>query len=97
VKFTRFRIEGKDWFDRAGQQAIFCQVNPFLVRSATSMGCSSISARRVSHLQRYLESGLQNLAQLRGIGSGHPDAPLALGVEALAYLSRARIIAIALG
>jgi hypothetical protein len=44
-----------------------------------------------------LESGLQNLALLRGIGSGHPDAPLALGVETLAYRSSARMIAIALG
>ena len=52
---------------------------------------------RVRHLQRHLESGLQNLAQRRGIGSGHPDAPLALGVETLAYRSRARMIAIALG
>ena len=61
------------------------------------MACSSISAPRVRQLQLHLESGLQNLALLRGIGSGHPDAPLALGVETLAYLSRARIIAIALG
>jgi hypothetical protein len=60
------------------------------------MACSSISAPRVRH-QRHLESGLQNLAELRGIGSGHPDAPLALGVETLAYRSRARMIPIALG
>jgi hypothetical protein len=44
-----------------------------------------------------LESGLQNLALLRGIGSGHPDAALALGVETLASRSSARMIAIALG
>jgi len=48
------------------------------------MGCSSISAPRVRQLQLHLESGLQNLALLRGIASGHPDAPLALGVETLA-------------
>jgi len=52
---------------------------------------------RVRQLKRHLESGLQNLALLRGIGSGHPDAPLALGVETLAYRSSARMIAIALG
>ena len=61
------------------------------------MACSSISAPRVGQLQRHLESGLQNLAQRRGIGSGHPDAPLALGVETLAYRSSARMIPIALG
>jgi len=61
------------------------------------MACSSISAPRVRQLQRHLESGLQTLSQLRGIASGHPDAPLALGVETLAYCSRARMIAIALG
>ena len=61
------------------------------------MACSSISAPRVRHLQRDFESGLQNLALLRGIGSGHPDAPLALGVETLSYRSMARMIAIALG
>lgn len=61
------------------------------------MACCSISAPRVGQLQRHLESGLQNLALLRGIGSGHPDAPLALGVETLAYRSRARMISIALG
>jgi hypothetical protein len=61
------------------------------------MACSSISAPRVRQLQRHLESGLQNLALLRGIGSGHPDAPLALGVETLAYRSSARMIPIALG
>ena len=53
VKFTRFRIEAKDWFDRA-------------------------SCPPVRQLQRQLESGLQNLALLRGIGSGHPDVPLSL-------------------
>ena len=72
VKLTRFRIERKNWFDRA-------------------------SCPPVRQLQRQLESGLQNFALLRGIGSGHPDAPLALGVETLAYRSRARMIAIALG
>lgn len=61
------------------------------------MACFSISAPRVRQLQLHLESGLQNLALLRGIGSGHPDAPLALGVETLAYRSSARMIPIALG
>jgi len=61
------------------------------------MACSSISAPLVRQLQLHLESGLQNLALLRGIGSGHPDAPLALGVETLAYRSSARMIPIALG
>ena len=61
------------------------------------MACSSIAAPRVRQLQLHLESGLQNLALLRGIGSGHPDAPLALGVETLAYRSSARMIPIALG
>lgn len=72
VKLTRFRIERKNWFDRA-------------------------SCPPVRQLQRQLESGLQNFALLRGIGSGHPDAPLALGVETVAYRSRAPMIAIALG
>ena len=31
VKFTRFRIEGKDWFDRAGQQAIYLPGQSFSV------------------------------------------------------------------
>ena len=52
---------------------------------------------RVRQLQRHLECGLQNLALLRGNGSGHPDAPLALGVETPAYRSSARMIANALG
>jgi hypothetical protein len=37
-----------------------------------------------------------SLVLLHGIGSGHPDSPLALGVETLAYRSIARMIAIAL-
>jgi len=129
---TRFRIEGKDWFDRAGQQAIYLPGQSFSVETSHFNGLlfnlnpqrlaatiSEVSRRRVplelaerwvqrpvaidltdprvKHLQRHLESGLQNLALLHGSGLGHPDAPLALGVETLAYRSSARMIAIALG
>ena len=129
---TLFRIEGKDWFDRAGQQAIYLPGQSFSVETSHFNGLlfnlcpqrlaetiSEVSRHcvplelaerwvqrpvaidladpRVRHLQRHLESGLRNLALLRGIGSGHPDAPLALGVETLAYRSSARMIVIALG
>jgi len=129
---TRFRIEGKDWFDRAGQQAIYLPGQSFSVETSHFNGLlfnlcpqrlaetiSEVSRHRVPlelaerwvqrpvaidladprvrHLQRHLESGLQNLALLHGLSSGNPDTPLALGVETLAYRSSARMIAIALG
>ena len=34
VKSTRFRIEGKDWFDRAGQQAIYLPGQSFFVETS---------------------------------------------------------------
>ena len=129
---TRFRIEGKDWFDRAGQQAIYLPGQSFSVETSHFNGLlfnlcpqrlaetiSEVSRHRVPlelaerwvqrpvaidladprvrHLQRHLESGLQNLDLLHGLSSGNPDTPLALGVETLAYRSSARMIAIALG
>jgi hypothetical protein len=129
---TCFRIEGKDWFDRAGQQAIYLPGQSFSVETGHFNGLlfnlnpkrlaltiSEVSRHsvplelaerwvqrpvaidlvdpRVKHLQRHLESGLQNLANHHGAGPGHPEAPLAVGVETLVYRCSARMIVIALG
>ena len=129
---TRFRIEGKDWFDHAGQQAIYMPGKSFSVetshfngllfnlnpqRLALTIGEVSrhcvplelaerwvqqpvvidLTDPRVKHLQCHLESGLQNLANHQSAGAAHSKAPLAVGVETLAYRCSARMIVIALG
>ena len=38
VKLIRFRIEGKDWFDRAGQQAIYLPGQSFSVETSHFIG-----------------------------------------------------------
>lgn len=129
---TRYRIEGRDWFDRAGQQALYLpgqsfevETNHFnglifnlnpqrLVQAIGQEGRRRIPLElaerwvqrpvpinlrdpRVIQQQRILELGLQTLARGNGTGLHHPYAPLALGLEALAYQCSARMMLIAMG
>ena len=58
VKLTRFRIEGKDWFDRAGQQAIYLPGQSFSVETSHFNGllfnlCPQRLAETISEVTRH--------------------------------------------
>ena len=79
---THFRIEGKDWFDRAGQQAIYLPGQSCSVETSHFNGLLfNLNPQRLATTISEVSRHRMPLELLHGIGSGHPGSPLALGVK----------------